>query len=383
MNGLSAEVNALIARIYDDVQDERPWIRSLESLREVIPCNTMAIEVADSSVHQATYYFAAGRRVEASDIGVWEELGQEQVEPIPFEEGRVLVYNDWRQESPNPGFLQLIEKYDVLRSMSAGILQTGEGVRYSLHSGRSINAPSYSPWEQELFERVAQHFARAIRLRLRLNHAKTGDEVQADAMERLSVGGMIIDGQRRVLYANDTARRLLKQGEGLAIQQGQLRGTGKDLEAELKRNITAVLEEVKPGSGAPVRAFAMPRSSGRGSIYLVLKKQRIRESISDRLQDVVQVYIHDPELSYCQNSTIYQQLFKLTRTEAAIASALANGDSVEAIEEEMGISHNTLRAHLRAIFSKTDVNSRAELVRVLTNCAAPLANPGLDVKGQA
>lgn len=375
MNGLSTEVNALIARIYDDIWEDRPWIRSLESLREVVTCNTMAIEVADASVLQATYYFAAGKRVDASDIGVWEELGQERAEPIPFEQGQVLVYNDWRRESPNPGFLQLVEKYDVLRSMSVGILETAEGVRYSLHSGRSINAPSYSPWEQELFARMAGHFARAICLRLRMNQAETGNELQTDAMERLSVGGMIIDRQRRVLYANETARRLLKTGEGLAILHRQLRGDRRALDEELKANIAAVLDaDIKPGSSSPVRAFAMPRSCGRGNIYLVLKKQRTRESISDRLQDVVQVYIHDPEQSYCQNSTIYQQLFKFTRTEATIASALANGDSVKAIEEGLGISHNTLRAHLRAIFSKTNVNSRAELVRVLTHCAAPLAN---------
>lgn len=369
---LNSDIDTLVARIYDDVREERPWIASLEYLRALIPCHTMAVEAADEHVSRATFYFAAGRRVEASDIGVWEELGQSRAESIPFEPARLVIYDDWRRESPHPGFLQLLEKYDVLRSMSVGVLQTAEGVRYSLHSGRSIHAPGYSAEEQALFLLAARHFARAIQLRLDLNRARTSDELQADAMERLSVGGVVIDDRGRVLFANDTALRLLTGDDGLTLRNGHLRAVGVRLETEFREHINALLDA--ESAAEPVRALTIERRSGRGSLYVVLRKQRMRESISDRWQDVVQVYIHDPELSYCQNSTIFQQLFKLTRSEAAIASALARGQSVEDIEEVMNISHNTLRSHLRAIFAKTNVGSRVELVRVLNNCAAPLAN---------
>ena len=192
---LDVAVNTLINRIYEDVREERPWIASLEALRGLIPCHTMAIEAVDETADQATYYFAAGRRVDASDIGVWEEAGQSGDELIPFEPDKPVICNDWRRESTSSGFLQLLEKYDVLRSMSVGILQTEEKVRYSLHSGRSIQAPGYSMDEQELFLLVAQHFARAIKMRLDLNRARTSDWVQTDAMERLSVGGLVIDAR--------------------------------------------------------------------------------------------------------------------------------------------------------------------------------------------
>lgn len=369
---LDAAIDRLLSRIYEDIREERPWIASLEALRELIPCHTMAIQAVDEAVDQSTYYFAAGRRVAASDIGVWEEAGQSSAEPIPFEPGRLVIYDDWRRECPNPGFLQLLEKYDVLRSLSVGILRTEEGVRYSLHSGRSIQAAAYTAEEQQLFQLAARHFSRAIRLRLELNQARTSDSVQTDAMERLSVGGVLIDARGRVLFANDTALRLLEGDDGLTLRNGHLRAAGGLREAELREHVEALMSAT--GDTEPVRALTIDRSSGKGSLYVVLRKQRARESISDRWLDVVQVYIHDPGLSYCENSTIFQQLFKLTRTEAAIAAALTRGSRVEDIEEILGISHNTLRAHLRAIFAKTNVSSRAELMRVLYNCAAPLAN---------
>jgi len=369
---LDNAVNTLISRIYDDVREERPWIASLEALRALIPCHTMAIEAVDETADQATYYFAAGRRVDASDIGVWEEAGQSADEPIPFEPEKPVICNDWRCEYPTPGFLQLLEKYDVLRSMSVGILQTEEQVRYSLHSGRSIQAAGYSLQEQELFLLVAQHFARAIKMRLDLNRARTSDWVQTDAMERLSVGGLVIDARGRVLFANDTALRLLQDNDGLVLRNGHLRAAGSLPEAELRDHVSSLVDTTSESES--VRALTIERGQGRGSLYVVLRKQRARESISDRWQDVVQVYIHDPELSYCADSTIFQQLFKLTRSEAAIAAEMARGKSIDEIENNLKITHNTMRAHLRAIFAKTNVNSRAELVRVLNNCAGPLAN---------
>jgi DNA-binding CsgD family transcriptional regulator len=369
---LDNAVNGLINRIYDDVREERPWIASLESLRALIPCHTMAIEAVDENADQATYYFAAGRRVDASDIGVWEEASQFRDDPIPFESSKPVIFNDWRSACPAPGFLQLLEKYDVLRSMSVGILQTEDKVRYSLHSGRSIQASGYSMEEQELFLQVAQHFARAIQMRLDLNRARTSDRIQADAMERLSVGGLVIDVRCRVLFANDTALRLLQDSDGLILRNGHLRSAGNSSAADLRELIKALVSTAKESD--PVRALTIERSLGRGSLYVVLRRQRARESISDRWQDVIQVYIHDPELSYCEDSTIFQQLFNLTRSEAAIAAAMSKGNSVDEIEASLKITHNTMRAHLRAIFAKTNVGSRAELIRVLNNCAGPLAN---------
>lgn len=369
---LGSSVNTLINRIYDDVREERPWIASLECLRALIPCHTMAIEAVDETADQAIYYFAAGRRVDASDIGVWEEAGQSWEKLIPFDSVKPVIFNDWRRECPTPGFLQLLEKYDVLRSMSVGILQTEDKVRYSLHSGRSIQAPGYSLEEQELFQLVAQHFARAIQMRLDLNRARTSDWIQTDAMERLSVGAVVIDASSRVLFANDTALRLLQDSDGLILRDGHLRAAGNLREADFREHVNALISAASESE--PVRAMTIERTQGRGSLYVVLRKQRARESISDRWQDVVQVYIHDPELNYGADATIFQQLFKLTRSEAAIAAAIARGNSVEEIETSLHITHNTMRAHLRAIFGKTNVGSRAELIRVLNNCAGPLAN---------
>jgi DNA-binding CsgD family transcriptional regulator len=69
---------------------------------------------------------------------------------------------------------------------------------------------------------------------------------------------------------------------------------------------------------------------------------------------------------------LLQDLFALTPAEAAIAAALGEGKSVEAIARTCHISLNTARTHLKHIFDKTNTRRQAELVSLLARSVAAL-----------
>jgi DNA-binding CsgD family transcriptional regulator len=54
--------------------------------------------------------------------------------------------------------------------------------------------------------------------------------------------------------------------------------------------------------------------------------------------------------------------YALTRAEARLVSHLAQGASLAQTADAMGISRETARTHLKAVFSKTDTKRQAELV---------------------
>lgn len=62
---------------------------------------------------------------------------------------------------------------------------------------------------------------------------------------------------------------------------------------------------------------------------------------------------------------VIRDAFGLTRAEASLASSLASGDELRAAGNSFGMSYETARAHLRAIFAKTHVSRQAELVALL------------------
>jgi DNA-binding CsgD family transcriptional regulator len=59
------------------------------------------------------------------------------------------------------------------------------------------------------------------------------------------------------------------------------------------------------------------------------------------------------------------EVYGLTRAQAEVARSLFNGQGVEETAAALGVSRNTVRTHLKHIFSRCDVKSQRELLHLL------------------
>ncbi len=82
----------------------------------------------------------------------------------------------------------------------------------------------------------------------------------------------------------------------------------------------------------------------------------------------------DPERPHRIDGQALRELFALTATESVITAAVANGNSVSEIARALTVTENTVRSHLRSIFSKTGVTRQPQLVH-LVRISLPLAQP--------
>ena len=70
----------------------------------------------------------------------------------------------------------------------------------------------------------------------------------------------------------------------------------------------------------------------------------------------------DPERQRPATVDLLIQMYQLTPREAALGGKLSEGKSVKQAAEELSISYETARTHLRRIFSKTGTSRQAELL---------------------
>jgi DNA-binding CsgD family transcriptional regulator len=70
---------------------------------------------------------------------------------------------------------------------------------------------------------------------------------------------------------------------------------------------------------------------------------------------------------------VLRRLYDLTRAEARLALLMANGLTLEDAGDQLGIRRNTVRAHLRSIFSKMGVTRQTELIRLVSNSVVELS----------
>jgi DNA-binding CsgD family transcriptional regulator len=82
-------------------------------------------------------------------------------------------------------------------------------------------------------------------------------------------------------------------------------------------------------------------------------------------QPAVAIMIIDVETAVRPEPSALQELFSLTPAEIRVVSLLVEGQSLEEIAAELGISFETVRSHLRSVFSKTATNRQGELIALV------------------
>jgi DNA-binding CsgD family transcriptional regulator len=117
-------------------------------------------------------------------------------------------------------------------------------------------------------------------------------------------------------------------------------------------------------------ALAITRPSGRAKLGIVVRTIPLGEWSEGRHRPAVAVFIRDPERKSQASSELLRQLFGFTPAEATLALLLANGLTLDEAADELHIRKNTIRAHLRSIFTKTGVTRQTTLVRLLLSSVA-------------
>ena len=84
--------------------------------------------------------------------------------------------------------------------------------------------------------------------------------------------------------------------------------------------------------------------------------------------------ITDPERKRPTFSELLIKIYKLTPKEAMLGTMIASGKSIKQAAEELSITYETARTHLRRVFSKTGTSRQAELVILIDQLPAGGAN---------
>lgn len=77
------------------------------------------------------------------------------------------------------------------------------------------------------------------------------------------------------------------------------------------------------------------------------------------------IIVSDPEDSIAPSDRVLVELFDMTATEARITSLLTDGLDINEVCKELKVTCNTVRTHLKHIFSKTDTHRQSELITLI------------------
>ena len=195
---------------------------------------------------------------------------------------------------------------------------------------------------------------------------------------KLNIANKILDSAPRglismtpageIMRMNSMARDLVKSNDGLSEKKGQLICNDTKVMMQLKEKLAEI-------RGMPLDAlekFVWNRSfqnSDASQKYMLslsafpLEGWRLESNPHDRFV-VVNLYAN----SFTTLPTADQlgDFYDLTNAQARLVIALMQGKKPEEAAVHLNVSVNTIRSHLRAVYSKLGTDNKADLIRIVS-----------------
>lgn len=179
----------------------------------------------------------------------------------------------------------------------------------------------------------------------------------AAALDQLTLGIALLDNGGRVRYVNRIAEAIIAEADGLSVRGGTCVAARSDDAAMLRAAIDRVLT-LKEGA-----SVFLTRPSGKRALALLIAPVEASRRVSSPL--AVLVVITDPERGCVPPKERLMQAYGLTPAEAALVRCLLQGHDVAATAEQLRITLETARTHLRRVLVKTGTHRQSDLVRLL------------------
>jgi DNA-binding CsgD family transcriptional regulator/uncharacterized protein YhfF len=196
-------------------------------------------------------------------------------------------------------------------------------------------------------------------------------------LARVQTAVLTVGPTLRVGFTNPAAEVLLRIGDGLQLKNGHLTTRHPADERALAAAVSVACSRTDQTAQSSNSAIPSRRAgdlicifrddfqpSYRACVFPLRPGQAVC-GLTTSSQAVL--FVDDPNQDAIPADLFYRA-FQLTPAEARLAVHLASGSSLSDAADALGVTYNTVRAQLRAIFDKTETHRQTELVRLLQTC---------------
>jgi CheY-like chemotaxis protein len=182
----------------------------------------------------------------------------------------------------------------------------------------------------------------------------------SEALDHLTSGILVIDENLHIYFNNKSAANILNENFSLRLKNDKLLCSNpkvrKNLVEQINKKTNVVFTISHKDKDLHVLIFPVSSQAGYDINYHSSSIMFLFDTVHDsnRIEEVVR--------------TIY----KLSPTEAKIASMLVFNPYLTDISASLGITYNTTRTHLKRIYQKTETNKLSALIQKIVTGPAGL-----------
>ena len=217
--------------------------------------------------------------------------------------------------------------------------------------------------QTRVIERLLPHVRNYVHVSRSLAGARALGTSLSSLLDQTRIGVIHLDWRGRLLAANDSAREILRQGNGLTDQGGFLGAHWPDDDARLARLLAAAL----PVGDAPRSGGSMPvrrRFAARG-LVLHVHPMTVRRLDLGAPDVGALVLIEDLDRAMGLDAERIGLVLGPTPAQNRVAVLLVEGKTVPEIAALLGRAPSSARTHVKGIHRKLGVSRRLDLIRLV------------------
>ena len=270
---------------------------------------------------------------------------------------------------------ELIRSPSYNEALHRGHAQNGLNIRLDGPDGSRIiwvlrNPIDPGGWgsaQTGMVESLLPHLRHFVHARQALVNAGALGASLFQLFDNTRFGVIHLNQAGRMEEANDTARRILRRGDGLYAEGGSLRARLRADNARFEELLARALPSV--GVEANGASMTVSRSPGMTRLAVHIAPVRIRQKEFDDGPVAVLVLVVEPGSQTRVAPEVVAATLGLTPAESRVAVFLTEGQSIRQIAELTGRKESSIRSHLKRIYSKREITRQADLVRLVLSVA--------------
>lgn len=253
--------------------------------------------------------------------------------------------------------------YDIVRCI-AGMIEATQRAFTCISINRGERADQFTGGDLNLLNALTPHIRRALETHRRLEGAELMNAALSSAVDRMANAIALVTASGRVVFANAEAERIFREPGGLTVSNGELRASTPTLTSRLR---SAIATAVAIASGQTMNgptSLSVPRAPGRRPLSVLVSPLPCRSLMMEREFVAVALLITDPDWHSTPAVDVLMTTLGLTHAEALLVQRLASGDSIIESARHLGITIETARTRLKAVFQKTQTHRQSELIKL-------------------
>lgn len=368
-------MDELIDGIYAAAGDGALWPAALDSLGRHFGAQSTSLLMVDHDRPQAEFTVICGLLADPALLQPYQDY-YGRIDPLPAvflarPAGEVIassmVWSE-RESSRFEFYTDYFAKSGLSDSLGATLIR--DDARSAVISLlRERGTDPFSAADIAAFERVMPHLRRALQLHRQFSSTERARAGLDAVVDRLEAGVLLCDAAGRVWHRNAAAERIMARGDGLSLA-----GDGRIATASpaVDRQLEALLGSIGAGDAACSGGTLHAPRGGPGTppYALLVSPMPLSAGIAGGAARGAMVVIQDPLRPRPETAQAAAR-FHLTPSETRLLASLLAGEAPGAYGARAGISTNTIKFHLRGLFTKMGAHSQADLVRIALAPAGP------------